>query len=108
MLKHPKNMTKKQIYNDQRYKTARGAALRRARFRCEECARYGKTTTATTVHHIQPIEAHPELVFRADNLRALCPECHNKAHPEKGGGRGRTTRKTSKSVQMVAKEEAEE
>ena len=87
-LLDPSKMTKKQIYNDIRYKMARQKCLELAGYRCQECARYGRETLATTAHHIQHIEDHPELAFSVSNLRAICAECHNKEHPEKGGNRG--------------------
>ena len=89
MLRNPRYMTKKEIYNDSRYKAARAACLARAGNKCEECRRYGRSTDATTAHHMKPVEQYPELAFDASNLRALCEGCHNKEHPEKGGTRGR-------------------
>lgn len=42
---------------------------------------------ATTVHHIKHLDEHPELALVDSNLISLCADCHNKAHPEKGGQR---------------------
>ncbi|HEY9570460.1 MAG TPA: HNH endonuclease [Metalysinibacillus sp.] len=47
---------------------------------CRECKRYGKTTTADTVHHVQPYETHAQLKLSSDNLISLCRACHNAMH----------------------------
>ena len=69
----------------------RAQILRRDGYLCQECRKYGRMTQATTVHHIQHVEDHPELAYNDDNLVSLCEKCHNKMHPEKGtkGLRGR-------------------
>ena len=89
IMKNPKYMTKKQIYNDERYKRARAECIRRAGGKCQECRRYGRMTDATIAHHIKPVELYPELAFCSTNMTAVCDACHNKEHPEKGGNRGR-------------------
>ena len=38
---------------------------------CELCGRPAKQC-----HHINPVEAYPELELDPENLCALCPECH--------------------------------
>lgn len=43
---------------------------------CERCLRLGIVTAANTVHHIIPIETDPTLRLQADNLEALCADCH--------------------------------
>lgn len=54
---------------------------------CEDCEQAGRTTTATEVHHIRPVESAAgrpadmqELAFNPCNLRALCKACHIEAH----------------------------
>ena len=54
---------------------------------CEDCEQQGRTTIATEVHHIRPIEERAgrpddmqELAFNPCNLRALCKACHIEAH----------------------------
>ena len=53
---------------------------------CEECERAGKTTLATCVHHIRPVESQgtPALMMQAaydwHNLEALCEACHEARH----------------------------
>ena len=77
-------------YNSDRHKEWREKVLRRAGYLCEECKRYGRVdrngqpVEAVTAHHIKPRETYPELQYRVENGRALCKDCHNKAHPEKG------------------------
>lgn len=57
---------------------------------CQHCKRYGKAVQATTVHHIQHVDEHPEMAFVDKNLVSLCEGCHNKQHPEKAtAARGR-------------------
>ena len=77
-------------YNEAKHKRWREAVLRRARYLCEECRRFGRLdekglpVAATTAHHIKPRDKYPELQYVVSNGRALCEKCHNKAHPEKG------------------------
>nr|DAP58545.1 MAG TPA: HNH endonuclease [Caudoviricetes sp.] len=54
---------------------------------CEDCEEKGRTTVATEVHHIRPVESvagrpvdMQELAFNPCNLRALCKACHIEAH----------------------------
>lgn len=47
---------------------------------CRECLRYGKSTPATTVHHINPLEHNKALALVSKNLISLCETCHNKMH----------------------------
>lgn len=58
----------------------RSRVLRRDEYLCQECKRYGKTTAATTVHHINPIEERPDLALFDKNLISLCSKCHDKMH----------------------------
>ena len=43
---------------------------------CEPCAQAGRTTVATSVHHIHPIETHPALAYTWSNLLSTCSTCH--------------------------------
>lgn len=49
---------------------------------CEHCELHGRTTPATEVHHKVPVKIAPRLRLQADNLIAVCRECHEKL--EKG------------------------
>lgn len=80
-------------YDRARHKEWRARVLRRAHGLCEECARYGRVgpdglpIPATVAHHIKHLDTNPELAYSVANGRALCADCHNRAHPEKGGNR---------------------
>jgi len=68
------------FYKTAKWKAKRERILRRDEYLCQECKRYGKTTPATTVHHIYPLEQRPELGLVSDNLISLCNDCHNAMH----------------------------
>lgn len=68
------------FYKSTRWIRKRENILRRDNYLCQECKRYGKTTPATTVHHIYPLETHYHLRLISDNLISLCNECHNSMH----------------------------
>lgn len=68
------------IYKKPRWLRKRDNILRRDGYMCQECKRYGRTKTATTVHHINPVEARPDLVYFDKNLISLCSVCHDKMH----------------------------
>jgi 5-methylcytosine-specific restriction endonuclease McrA len=78
-------MARDNYYNTARHLRWREKVLRRAKYLCQGCLRYGIKTTATTAHHILPIHEYPELRYDVRNGAALCDACHNKEHPEKGG-----------------------
>lgn len=83
-------MDKLKFYGSSRWKAMRESVLRRDGYKCQNCKRYGKSTPATTVHHIKHFEDHPELALDPKNLVSLCEACHNKEHPEKALGHRRT------------------
>lgn len=68
------------FYKSKRWKRKRGVILRRDEYLCRQCKRYGKTTQASTVHHINPLEVSPELALINDNLVSLCNSCHELMH----------------------------
>lgn len=72
-------------YKSKRWKRKRLAILKRDKYICQECKKYGKIKEAVTVHHIKHVDTHPELAYIDNNLESLCQGCHNKKHPEKGG-----------------------
>ena len=48
---------------------------------CEECLKQGYPDRALdVVHHIKPIETHPELRLVMDNLMSLCTAHHEEIH----------------------------
>lgn len=67
-------------YKDTKWKHKRITILKRDGYKCRECTRYGKTTEATMVHHIRPLESNPELALDNKNLISLCGSCHNEMH----------------------------
>jgi len=68
------------FYKSKQWKKKREAILRRDEYLCQECKRYGKTTPATVVHHIFPLEKYPELRLNDKNLISLCYRCHEQMH----------------------------
>ena len=71
-------------YSTARHEHWRELVLKRAKYQCEECARYGRLKAATVAHHVKHADEFPELRYVVSNGRALCAACHNKMHPEKG------------------------
>lgn len=53
---------------------------------CRDCAKEGRRTLATEVHHIIPVESmsdperQRELCYSPGNLTALCHRCHTERH----------------------------
>ena len=70
----------KDFYKSTKWKTKRTNILKRDSYLCQECKRYGKTTGATTVHHVKPLEFNYELRLDSNNLISLCSVCHDKMH----------------------------
>lgn len=68
------------FYSTKRWKQKRKAVLKRDEYCCQECKRYGKTTPATTVHHIHPLRSRPDLRLVSWNLVSLCNTCHEQMH----------------------------
>ena len=58
-------------YNTKVHKRWRNNVLRKAKYLCQECARYGVREDATVAHHILPREEYPELARRVSNGAAL-------------------------------------
>jgi 5-methylcytosine-specific restriction endonuclease McrA len=79
------------FHRSARWRRKRAAILRRDKYLCVECKKYGRISEAVIVHHIKPVEEYPELGYISSNLESLCAACHNAKHPEKGvaGIRGR-------------------
>ena len=68
-------------YDTARHKRWRERVLRKDKYLCQECARYGKRTTATHAHHVKPRAERPDLACVVSNGRALCTSCHDKIEP---------------------------
>ena len=84
-MKH--EMNSKQFYRSRQWQRKREKVLKRDRYLCQRCLRYGRRRAATVVHHKKHLEDHPELALDDENLVSLCNECHNAEHPEKGDAR---------------------
>ena len=82
-------------YKSMKWKKIRAKVLRRDEYLCRECKRYGKTTLATTVHHIKPASKYPEIRFNINNLYSCCANCHNTFHDRNTDGL------TDKGLQLV-------
>lgn len=67
-------------YKDKRWINKRAVVLKRDEYCCRECKRYGKTTEATTVHHVKPASDYPELRYVSKNLISLCSKHHDSMH----------------------------
>ncbi|NMA65328.1 MAG: HNH endonuclease [Clostridiaceae bacterium] len=67
-------------YKTRRWKIKRELILKRDKYICRECKRYGRTTQANTVHHIYPLGEHPEYAWISINLISLCNKCHESMH----------------------------
>ena len=62
-------------YADRRWRKVRQMQLNNDPL-CEDCLLYGKTVTATDVHHVIPKRDGGSDAF--ENLRSLCHSCHSK------------------------------
>lgn len=77
---------------------------------CQRCEAEGRTTAATEVHHVRPVEEgatareKERLMFDAHNLRALCHDCHVLTHTEIGrSGRKANTERKARQAESVNK-----
>lgn len=68
------------FYNSKAWKAKRKSILVRDKYRCRECARFGKRRDATIVHHANPIQDRWDLRLHSLNLVSLCNKCHEKMH----------------------------
>jgi 5-methylcytosine-specific restriction endonuclease McrA len=68
------------LYKDKKWRRKRLNILRRDKYECRNCKRFGKVVTAVTVHHIYFLKDHPEWRLASWNLISLCNDCHNKMH----------------------------
>lgn len=73
------------FYLSKRWKQKRENILRRDKYICRQCKRYGRTTPATLVHHIYPLEHYPEYKLTSINLISLCNTCHEQMHDRATG-----------------------
>lgn len=76
-------MAKDRYYNTAKHIKWSKAVLRKAKYLCEECIRYGRKTKATHAHHIEPRKERPDIQYLVSNGKALCGGCHNKIEPRR-------------------------
>jgi len=74
-------------YKSARHLEWRERVLRKAKYLCEECKKYGKCVSATHAHHIVPISVDPSKATKLENGMALCTACHNKLEPRDKGSK---------------------
>lgn len=65
------------FYSSSEWKRLSKAKMQDAGYRCEDCG-----SIAVEVHHVDPIQTESGWERRLDwgNLKAVCLDCHNKAH----------------------------
>lgn len=78
----PRADTPEQRAADRHRSSARWQRLRRIVLTrepsCRLCRAAGRTTLATEVDHIEPIQRRPDLAFVEANLQPLCEPCHDR------------------------------
>jgi len=82
-------------YKNSKWLKKRNVILKRDEYLCRECKRYGRTTEATTVHHVKSASNYPELIYDSKNLISLCNKCHNEMHDRN------TDELTAKGIEWV-------
>lgn len=92
--------------------SARWLRLRRAVLTahplCVRCLAEGRTTAATEVHHIRPVEQalsaadKEQRAYDPTNLQALCHDCHVATHTEMGrSGKAAARKRNNEHVAAV-------
>ena len=69
-------LKEKGFYHTPAWRRLRIKALERDHYLCQNCLRNHRITAATEVHHLMPVEDHPDLALVLDNLESLCWDCH--------------------------------
>lgn len=70
-------------YGTAKHRTWREKVLRRDKYLCQECAKYGRKREANHAHHIIPREERPDLAAVVSNGVSLCAACHNRLEPRR-------------------------
>lgn len=82
---HGKAAEIRKIYNTTQWRKLRAAYLLEHPL-CEDCLDRDEVREAVEVHHVRPISTGYDtdqmktIAYDADNLVALCAECHHKRH----------------------------
>lgn len=71
------------FYQSKAWRRVRQLALHRDHYLCQECLKEKRITNATEVHHLKPLESHPELGLELANLESLCWDCHEATKPRR-------------------------
>lgn len=78
------------FYHSKEWKRVRSLVWDRAHGLCERCLENNEVKPANVVHHKIPLSVSnmddPTITLNADNLIALCDECHTEVHGELGMG----------------------
>ena len=78
----------RKFYSSKAWQECRNEYMKRAHYLCENCLRKGIYKPAEIVHHIIEIDPitieRPEIALNFDNLEAVCRECHNELHDNRG------------------------
>lgn len=74
-----------EFYNSTQWKKKRLKIIKRDKYLCQICKRYGKNTEAQVVHHIIEVndivsDEGYKLRLTDSNLISLCHKCHNQLH----------------------------
>ncbi len=67
-------------YKNSKWMQLRERVMRRDKYMCRNCRRFGRMREATVIHHVYPCEFYPEYAHDINNLIALCGKCHNAMH----------------------------
>lgn len=95
---------KAEIYNSREWKELRIRKMQ-ANPICEMCHKQGIIKASHCVHHVVPIETAKtkeemrRIAFDANNLMALCDDCHAKIHRETGKGTTQLRRERAEARQ---------
>ena len=78
----------RKFYSSKAWQECRNEYMKRAHYLCENCLRKGIYKPAEIVHHIIEIDPitieRPEIALNFDNLEAVCRECHDMYHDNRG------------------------
>lgn len=78
----------RKFYSSKAWQDCRNEYMKRAHHLCENCLRKGIYKPAEIVHHIIEIDPitieHPEIALNFDNLEAVCRDCHDEYHNNRG------------------------
>lgn len=94
-------MAQDKFYNSKGWKLKRRYILQRDRNLCQRCLQAGRLTTAKLVHHVKPLEEHPDLAMDDKNLISLCVPCHEQTHSRAFGHKQKKEKTVPKGVRVI-------